>query len=167
MSSKLKLSCHVCLCPPLRYMAQVCVRVQRPVHRIVFRITTAYMIEANEVPRPPRPALGPARNRKRDRSGTRDESRASPRRNARRDTDDGLTRDGGRSRAAPSEIGRVRGYYGKMSDGHYTITRTVVVSSLSALECAADRRQWPATRQAVATSGEAARKRSKAPQLDL
>ena len=34
---------------------------------------------------------------------------------------------------------------------------------LSYLECAADRRQWPATRQAVPTSGEAARNRSKAP----
>ena len=52
-----------------------------------------------------------------------------------------------------AEIGRVRIL--NICDKYYTMTHTVILSSLSALECAADRLQRPSSRQLLPTSASA------------
>ena len=62
-----------------------------------------------------------------------------------------------------AEIGRVRIL--NICDKYYTMTHTVILSSLSALECAADRLQRPSSRQLLPTSCKAASKRCSAQQI--
>ena len=62
-----------------------------------------------------------------------------------------------------AEIGRVRILNMYICDKYYTMTHTVILSSLSALECAADRLQRPSSRQLLPTSCK--RKRCSAQQI--